>query len=213
MKVLIIASGEIESSRLREEYIDNEFNQIICADGGAKYAVENNIIPDVIIGDLDSLDEEIVRLCKKKSITINKYPTRKDKTDLELAVDYAVHNGSSEIVIMGAIGSRMDHTLGNILILHNLLKKNVKAKIVNNNNDISIATATDNVLVNKGNYKYLSIIPLFGGAVLTSCGLEYEVNNTNFEFGSTLGISNSIVKQDATLHIKKGTCIVIKSND
>lgn len=211
MKILIISNGTIENKNIFINSVD-EADFIICADGGAKYFIDFNIYPDIIVGDLDSIDEKVLSFMKKKNIKFYKFSTRKDKTDTELALDYAVEMGAKEITLLGAVGTRIDHTLANIMLLKKLLKKGIKSKIINNYNEIYI---TDSYLMLEGTEGYyISLIPLtevVRGVTLR--GFEYETTDKDFNMDSSFGISNKIINKKGEISIKEGTCLVIKSRD
>lgn len=211
MKILIISNGTIEDKSILVNAID-EADYIICADGGAKYFIDLDTYPDIIVGDLDSIDEKTLSKMKRKNIKFYKFPEKKDKTDTELAIDYAVEIGGKEITLLGAIGTRLDHTLGNIMLLKKLLKKGIKSKIINAHNEIYI---TKDYLSLEGTEKdYISLIPLtevVRGVTLK--GFEYETTNKDFMMDSSFGISNKIINGKGEIEIKEGICLIIKARD
>jgi thiamine pyrophosphokinase len=116
MKALILVNGELyRPDVLRSRIIAEAFDMVLGADRGALYAHTLNVTLDTIIGDLDSLsDLEQQGISKAKFIS---YPARKNETDLELALLYAKEQGAYQIVMVGAMGGRMDMTIGNILLI------------------------------------------------------------------------------------------------
>ncbi len=211
MKVLIIGSGTIKKTKIIKTY-STFSDYIICADGGASYALRENIKPNLILGDLDSIDNDDLDVIRKENINIKKYPTNKDKTDMELAIEEALKAGAKEITMMGAIGTRLDHTMCNIMLLYPLLKRNIKAKIVDENNVIYMINKR--IKINKNKKKYISIIPLFSNIYgVSTKGFKYEVKNQEFKLFSTLGISNELLEDEGEINIDKGICLVINSKD
>ncbi|RKD34370.1 thiamine diphosphokinase [Thermohalobacter berrensis] len=211
MKTLIISNGDIKDY----EVLKNEASKvdfIVCADGGAKHLFKANLKPDVIVGDLDSITNEALGKYREEGIKFVKFPAKKDNTDTDLAIDYALQKGANEIVLLGATGTRIDHTLANIFLLYKLLKKGVKAKIIDSHNEIYI---TDNKLkISKDINTFVSIIPFLGDVEgVTLKGFEYETNNIDIKFSSTLGISNKVISDKGKVKIKDGVCLVIKSRD
>ena len=136
MRAIIISNGNFNIKTL--EKIRNSSDMIICADGGANYLYESDILPDMIVGDLDSVREDALLYYKKSDVLFHQFPSKKDNTDTELAVDFAVDAGACEIVLLGSTGSRLDHTLANIMLLLKLFKKGIKAKVIDENNEIYI---------------------------------------------------------------------------
>src|SRR5665213_4601129 len=113
LKVIIFLNGDLSDLSLVQPEIDNRTMLIGC-DGGTSYILALGYKPAVIIGDFDSLDKDSTDL---KDTTYVRYPTDKDYTDSELAIRYAAEQGCDQIILAGALGTRLDHLLGNILLL------------------------------------------------------------------------------------------------
>lgn len=211
MKIVVLGSGTLLKESIILQ-IAKDAKYIICADGGVKHLFEYGLTPDIVVGDLDSISSKNLEIIKEKGIKIIEFPTNKDYTDLELALEQAALLGAKEVVIGGVIGTRLDHTMGNILILNKMNKENIKATIVDNNNEISLLDESEAVFDNT--HKYISIIPVSNeGAVVSTEGFKYEVSNRKFEYSSLLGVSNEILGKRGKIKIHKGTCLIIKAND
>lgn len=211
MKGLLISGGEKPSKELLLKLCEKS-DFIICADGGLNYLVDLNIVPNILVGDLDSVDEKAKIYIEENSIEVIKLNPEKDESDTEMALKHLIDKGIKEINIISAIGSRMDHTLGNIFILKRLYNISVNATIVNDNNEI-IYMETESRKIFKDNFKYLSIIPLDEKLIYTTQGMKYEVSDLELEFGSTQGLSNEIIKKEANIIVNEGSCLIIKSRD
>ena len=210
-KGLIIASGNIGDLAMLEEEI-KEHDYIICADGGVKHIYGMQINIDAVIGDLDSVDESFPEYVSEKNIAIIEFPIEKDETDTELAVDYLIEEGYGYITLVGVIGSRMDHTFANILLLKRLALKNVKGKIIDGNNTIFFANSY--IRLKRKKNHYVSIIPISTSGVTVSLkGFYYPLENSHIEYGTTLGISNKIVEDIGEIHISKGEALIFHSRD
>ena len=211
MKALLVSGGSIESIKLLKE-IAKDMDFIICADGGTDYCIKANLIPNIIIGDLDSISKKGLNFIEENNISIVKFPVKKDNTDTELAIDYLIEKGFIDITLLGAIGSRMDHSLGNILLLKKLKDKNIKGKIIDHHNIIYLV---DNKLKVKSRANfYVSIIPITDNGIEVSLkGFEYPLFEAKLEFGSTLGISNSVSENYGFIEIHNGMALVIISKD
>lgn len=211
MKCVIIANGDISNYKGIRKII-NDCDFIICADGGAKHLLKINILPHMIVGDLDSIDEDAKKKFEDSNVVFYKFPKKKDYTDTELAIEYAIKKGATEIIFLGAIGSRMDHTLANITLLLPLLKKGVKGKIVNEHNEIMVVNKEMEIEGAIGDL--LSIVPLtpkIEGVTLK--GLEYPLDDETILMGSSIGISNKFVGRKATISVRKGNVLLIKARD
>lgn len=120
---------------------------------------------------------------------------------------------STKITIIGAIGTRIDHTIANIHILKEALDKNIKARIINQNNEIWLINK-DEEIEKSDQYKYISVIPLTNTVTgLTITGMKYPLKNYTLSIGNSLGISNEQIEKKATIQLKTGILIIIKSRD
>lgn len=208
MKAVIIACGEdIDNEVLMGEIESSDC--IICADGGGEIAYSRGITPDYLIGDLDSINPEILEIFKEKSVEIIKYPRDKDYTDTELCLYKALEIGCMEICIIAGVGSRIDHSLGNIGLLHLISKKGGKGYILSGKSSIYLCNDSIRLCGEVGDT--ISIIPFNGNAKgLKSSGLRFELNNTDIEFGKPIGISNEMTEKEFSIEIEKGEILVIK---
>jgi len=181
---------------------------IICADGGVKWAITNNIDPDMIVGDLDSISDTLLFYYQRKNIPIQSYPKDKDETDTHIAITIALQKGASEITILGGIGNRMDHSMGNILLLIRIAQKGVKAKLVNQNNVIFVSNKRIFLDAEPGNI--LSILP-YGDNVKIhqTYGLQYPIINRVLPIDFPFGISNIITEKQAWIDIESGWIVFI----
>lgn len=202
LKALLILNGEkVNSTTILKLKDESDF--ILSADGGTDYCVELGIIPDLVIGDLDSISPKTLDILKKKEVPINVFPIKKDKTDSQLSIEYLMDKGAEEITIIGAIGSRIDHTLANILLLKTIKDKGIKGKIVHNNNIIYIID--DELIMDKKNGYFVSIIPIESKGVLVSLkGFEYNLSKVKIDFASTLGVSNFVIDEKGYIKVHEG---------
>lgn len=211
MKCIVICNGNSISEELLEEYRDkNTF--LICADGGADKLRELKTVPDILIGDFDSISEETMNLYRKNGVEILNFPPEKDYTDSELAVETAVNRGFKEIVILGGIGSRMDHTFANIQLLKKIYDCGCKGIIADENNRIQLIS--DNIsLENPGGYR-VTLLPLTPSVEgITTKGLYYPLENFTMVQGSTRGVSNEFIGEKASVNITGGLLLVFLSRD
>ncbi len=211
MGALIIASGtELNKDILLQLLKINDF--IICADGGLNYIEKYNVIPDAILGDFDSVKEDTLKKYKKLCKNIVQFEKEKDLTDTEIAIDYAVQNDYYDVTLICASGSRLDHTIANIMLMEKYNEVGVNIKIIDNNNEIQLIREKL-VLKNKKKY-FTSIVPItkiVKGINLK--GFKYKLIDKDVSRGSTLCISNYIVDDFAEISIKEGTALVFTSKD
>lgn len=157
MNTLIISGGNINKEFLQKILKENEYDKIIAADKGLEILNEINVKPDYIIGDFDSVNKEILE--QYKNIPITYLKPEKDFTDTHMALKYAIEHRATKTTIVGAIGTRFDHSIANIHILKEALENNVEAEIIDENNKIKLVNKEIKIK-KEDDYKYVSVIPL-----------------------------------------------------
>lgn len=212
MKSCIILNGEINNYKLIKSKINNEdYDYIICADGGANHTYKMDIIPDFIVGDLDSAKDNIINYYKNNNVKFKKFPCKKDETDTELCIYLSNILNCKEIHIIGALGGRLDHTLANINILSAIKKLGIKCKIISDKEEVFIAI-NEEIEIEGTIGDIISVIPINGDAYgVTLENLEYPLNNYNMKFGTPLGISNVMLDNKCTIKVEKGSLIIIRN--
>lgn len=213
---LIICGGKIENYDYYSSYIE-EADLIICVDSGAVHAKAMNLKPHILLGDFDSITKEDYDHFLDMGVNFKEYPAEKDETDTELAVEYAISQGCTKIMIVGGIGTRFDHTLANIFLLKKMLDKGVEGWIIDEYNRISLIK--DYIKIKKERDTKVSLLPLSDTVHgITTSGLYYPLNNSKMEIGPTRGISNEFVDAKglgdyAEISIKAGLLLVILARD
>lgn len=213
MKTLIITGGKINKNFAKKYLKSNKYDIIIAVDKGLETIDYLKLEPQYILGDFDSVNTKILEKYKTQNIKIIKLNPEKDLTDTHSAIDLALEIKSTEITILGAIGTRLDHTMANIHILKQALDKNIKAKIVNEKNEIELINK-EIIIKKDDNYKYVSIISLTTNVTgITIEGMKYIINDYTLSIGDSLGVSNEQIDKEAKISIKTGILVVIKSKD
>ena len=157
MNILIITGGNINKEFLENILQENKYNKIIAADKGLESLNKINVKPDYIIGDFDSVNKEILE--QYKNIPITYLKPEKDFTDTHMALKLAIKQGAKKVIIVGAIGTRFDHSIANIHILKEALENNIEAEIIDEHNKIRLIN-TYTRINREDKYKYISLIPL-----------------------------------------------------
>lgn len=207
-RFVIIANGDIRDydwhrSQLRKE------DYMICADGGVRHALAMGIVPQLVLGDFDSTPPEIMAgldpdLCRREH-----FPAEKDATDTEMVLDWCLAKDPAEILMMGLLGSRLDHTLANIFLLAKI-PEGIKATIINEQNEIFLCRDKRELEGCPGDC--LSILPLTPNIQFVSTrGLKYILADDTLNFGSTRGISNEMAREHGSVKIGEGLALVIKA--
>lgn len=209
MRCIILAGGEIRDYDFFSSYLKEE-DFIICADSGLRHAHALGKQPDIILGDFDSVDPALQE--DYSQVECLSFPPEKDQTDTEIAIDVACEKGASEVILMGATGGRLDHTMGNVHCLVKLLDRNIKGSIVDEYN--SLILIKDKAVFHKNKGSYVSLIPFAGDVKgITTKGLKYPLENAVIKVGTTLGISNECIDSIGEVRIKEGILIGVQSRD
>lgn len=208
MKAAVICHGSITDFEFHRSLLE-DCDLIICADGGAFHAKKMNIVPHVIIGDFDSCTKEFAQ--SFAGARIIEYPPEKDDTDAQLAVEYALSKGAEYIMLLGATGTRIDHTVANLGLLLLIADRGAFGEIINEYNRVTIIKGR--VLV-KGRGSLFSLIP-YGGDVkgVTLKGFKYPLNGFTLKLGSSRGVSNELLEDTGEISIAKGRLLVIRTRD
>lgn len=188
---------------------------MIAVDKGLEKLHEIGVIPNHIVGDFDSVDPKILQNYQKNpQITFHQYQAEKDNTDTDIAIRLAIQLKSTNITILGALGKRIDHAIANIHILKYALDAEIPCEILDHYNRIYLIKEKHTLSKNKIYGKYISLIPLTTEVEgITLKGFKYPLKNRALSIGSSLGISNEIVEETATIELKRGILIVIESGD
>lgn len=185
-------------------------DRLICADGGARTALALGLTPKVVVGDLDSLDETQQAQLKRRGCRLDVYPVAKDWTDLELALKLAVEEGATEIVVLGALGGRIDQELANILLLLLPELEGVPTRIVDEQQEMFVARGEAMITGQAGDI--VSLIPL-GSDVngIVTEGLLYPLRDEPLRIGPARGLSNVMIAPVARVTLTSGVLLVVHS--
>ncbi len=214
MNCLIIAGGSLEDTFGVSIYEDDKPDFLLAADKGMEFCYRNKIKPDVILGDFDSANPEILDYFRQEQVEIQSYPKEKDWTDTELAVRFAIGKGAKSIRILGATGGRMDHFLGNLEVLKLGLDQKVSIFLLDPQNFICMFQGYLKLYKREQIGKYVSFIPYTDVVEdVTLTGFRYNLNHATVKKGSTLCISNEIQEPVAEVHTGAGIMIMIEAVD
>lgn len=211
MKAAVVSHGEVRDYPYTASII-KDCDLIVCADGGVEHVLKCGMVPNAVVGDLDSVSSNAIQEVYHKKIDIVKYPRDKDYTDTQLAINYAIEKGASEILLIGSVGDRIDHSLANIFLMIKLEKANIKCCLLNEKNAIYITGKEIKLRAKIGDI--VSLIPVGGDAkgVYTE-GLQYKLSGRDLEMGEPLGISNIVTEEEFTVRVTSGFLLVIMSRD
>ena len=205
MKAFIYTGGEINAANITEHPKGDDL--IIAADAGWHTAKALGEAPSILLGDMDSLGRADI----PDKVERLQVPAEKDFTDTQLAVETALKKGASEIVIIGGLSGRLDHTLSNLAILEDLSQKNIHAVITDGNNRVRYLHATSMLLARSG-FRYLSLLTLSEKAKGVSVeGCTDPLKNATLCRNFQYAVSNEITGNCALISVRKGGLYVVES--
>ena len=215
IKTLILAGGEIQQDFAKKYMADFEPLYVIAADRGQEFCAWACLTPDCVVGDYDSVESDILEDFRGiKSIQWVDLIPEKDDTDTEAAVRLAIEKGSASVSILGATGSRIDHVLGNIQLLYQLHQAGVEGFLVDACNRIRLVSGTCVIARAQQYGQYLSVLPFLNSLTdVTLQGVKYPLEHGKISMGTTLGISNEIIDEQAEISVGTELALVIESRD
>ncbi|GGH74800.1 thiamine pyrophosphokinase [Pullulanibacillus pueri] len=186
--------------------------QWIGVDRGTLHLLENGIIPLKAFGDFDSIDEMERQVITEKNIELHTFQPEKDKTDLEIALDWVLAQAPDRCFIIGATGGRLDHELMNIQML--VKYGSNKLLLMDRQNIVTLLNAGAYNMTKDTRYPYLSLVAFSRKITgITMEGFKYPLSNASLSWGESLCISNEFVQEHATISIEEGIAICIRSHD
>ena len=208
-KYVIFLNGEYKYSQQFMDKLVSENAACFCADGGANFAFKYGKMPEVIVGDLDSIEKKVLEYYKSKNILIKKFPKDKDFTDFELILKEINKisenkNFVEKIFVVGGLGKRIDMTLSNLFIM-----EKYKNLVFLQENEEIFYTEKSFVLKNKKDCEF-SIIPISEKVEkLTLKGFRFETDKIDVKRESSRLVSNVICGDEASVEFESGKMIII----
>lgn len=211
MKCIIMANGDygdIENYR----WLVEEADIILCADGGANYAYKMDVIPAHIVGDMDSILPQVKEYFERYKVPFKKYPRRKDFTDTQLILELTEELGASEIILIGSLGKRLDHTLSNLYCGADLVLRG--KKIWHYSPECSVHLVNNEIVIHGEIGDKVSVLAL---SDLTEGvyeeGFEYPLENVILEKWNPYAISNILKEEKGVIRVKAGLLLVLHYHD
>lgn len=219
-KVLIVTGGTIVDDLAKEYLLNKHYDVIIAVDGGLEVVDRWDQMPQYIVGDFDTVSPDIIKEYKqlvgtgKEAPRVMEYDSAKDATDTEIALRFALERNPSFIHILGATGSRLDHTLANLHLLRLGLEYGIPIEIIDQVNKIYMIDDNHTLNKNKLYGKYVSILPFTEMVTnITLKGFQYPLKDKTLSLGESIGVSNEVIDEVASIEIGQGILIIIESKD
>ena len=215
MKFLIVSGGSLNKEFVTKVVGQGRYDRILAADSGMNALYAAVVTPDIIIGDFDSADKKILAFFQQnKEIDFCTLNPEKDDTDTEFAIRESIRRGADSITIIGGTGTRLDHVLGNISLLGIGLEEGVRMELLDAHNRICMIDHSVTLKKKEQYGNYLSLIPYNGNVTgVTLKGLKYPLHDYTMGGFNSLGISNEIVDDEASIELTSGQLLVIESRD
>ena len=209
MLAVVVADGEPAPE---DADVAKGADLVVAADGGARWLASLALRPDLVVGDLDSLDRGEVRQLQESGTRVISHPAEKDASDTELAIEAAIMAGADRIVLLGAFGgSRLDHELANLMLLAEPAFSQVDLRQQRGATLVRCLSGNRSLTIEVGMGGTVTLLPLGGDAmgVLTR-GLRYELDEETLLVGRSRGLSNVVIGEPTSVSIQAGSLLVIE---
>lgn len=209
-RAIIFVNGDPPDEAFCRKLLGPE-DYLIAVDGGLRFPLSLNRLPDILIGDLDSVEESQLAIIQNMGIPILRLDVHKDETDLEVAIQHAIDAGFAVIRIIAGWGKRIDHSLTNLLILTKPQWSHIDIRLIYENMEAFIGRNGMKFEGQKGDL--ISLIPLDEEVVnVTTIGLEYELSHESLFRWNARGISNVLLSETAEIYFSSGNLLCVHIN-
>jgi len=212
VRVAIFLNGSPDSPDLLR-YVARRADLIVAADGGAGYALEAGVVPDLVVGDMDSLGEDLAREVERRGASLERHPVRKDKMDGHLAVLAARERGATTADLVCALGGRLGALFAVTHILLAAERIGLCSTVVAERGRIFVIEDGSRTVLGV-QQDSVSIFPLAGPATgVTLESMEYPLENATLEPGDTLGFHNELIGKEARISVREGALLVVHETE
>jgi len=206
-RIIIFANGEL-SDLNKARLLLREDDYFICADGGTRHALALGVQPHLIIGDMDSAEQEQLQTLKEAHVPMEQFPHEKDETDLELALNRAIDLNPRQILILAALGGRLDQTLGNLALLTDVRLERFDVKLDDGVEEVFLCREEAQIHGRSGDV--VSLIPRQGAVSgIRTQNLKWPLHNETLYPDKTRGISNEMLDDIAFVSVGSGLLLVV----
>ena len=208
MSFVIFANGRAEHPESLKRWI-KDGDRILCADGGARLCLELGLVPELVVGDFDSLGPQELERCLELGATLERHPRDKDSTDLELAVARAADLGARQALILGGWGDEPDHVLGNVMLLA-APKPRLELAMAHGDMLFQVLRAGGEQVLQGPVGGLVSVLALSAQVTgLSYQGLAFPLNNALLDQGSCRALRNRISRSPARIRIASGLLLIM----
>jgi thiamine pyrophosphokinase len=206
-RAVLFVNGELREPGAVQAFLQPS-DYLVSVDGGLRHLKSLGLRPHLVIGDLDSISAAEVLELERDGIRIQRYPVDKDETDLELALLWVLKAGYQSIRLVGALGGRLDQTLGNLFLLTLPELSGCDVRLEDGLEEVFIIRSRAEILGQAGDI--VSLLPLAGSVTgVVTAGLRYPLHGETLWFDRTRGVSNVMLENQAVVEVASGILLAI----
>ncbi|HUH16319.1 MAG TPA: thiamine diphosphokinase [Methylomirabilota bacterium] len=208
---MVVASGDFDEEDA--SWLDDA-DLLVAADGGAAALARHDRCPELLVGDLDSIEPALVERLATAGTRVERHPSSKDASDTELAIAAAVSAGATEIILLGAAGGdRLDHELANLLLLADPALVALDVRAVHGATTIRVLHGGGVAGLVGSAGDRVTLLPIGGDASgVTTHGLRWRLDGASLRMGRSRGLSNEVLAAPASVRLERGTLFVFETS-
>ncbi|MEX0626556.1 MAG: thiamine diphosphokinase [Chloroflexota bacterium] len=210
VKAIVVAGGDAASEDAT--HLPGA-EMVIAADSGAGWLDSCGVLPDLVIGDMDSIGPALLERLATLGVEVEKHPAEKDASDVELALSRAVAGGADEVVILGGLGGeRLDHELANLLLLVDPRWEGIELRMTRGGTTVQALQGGSRRELAGIAGDLVTLLPLNGDAAgVRTAGLRYPLAGETLQSGRSRGLSNEVERAPASVSLERGTLLIIET--
>ena len=214
-RCLIVTGGTIDIAFAKDFLSQRSYDYVIAADAGLEVLRPLHISPNAVVGDLDTVDKKVLEEYQNQpDIEFEIHKPEKDETDTELALLTAARQGCEAVDILGALGGRMDHAIGNIQLMYQFFCQGMEVNIYDARNRLYLLGGHKVFHREEVYGKYISFLPMTETVEgLTLRGVKYPLQRRTIGLGTSLCISNELKREEGILELERGVLLCVEAHD
>ena len=214
-RCLIVTGGTIDIAFAKDSLSQRSYDYVIAADAGLEVLRPLHISPNAVVGDLDTVDKKVLEEYQNQpGIEFEIHKPEKDETDTELALLTAARQGCEAVDILGALGGRMDHAIGNIQLMYQFFCQGMEVNIYDARNRLYLLGGHKVFHREEVYGKYISFLPMTETVEgLTLRGFKYPLQRRTIGLGTSLCISNELKREEGILELERGVLLCVEAHD
>ena len=206
MKAVILAGGDIVVTEALRG-LCGDASLVIAADSGLRHAAALGLSPDIIVGDFDSVTEEV--LAEYPDLPKLEHPPEKDLLDLELALNHAQEQGATEHLIVGGLGNRFDQSLAALFIAARRKREGYNVSLQSGDRAVYLLAGEDEVRLELPPNQLFSLLSLAERSTVSVANAKYPLERFDLSFGVGLGVSNEVARSPLRVELHSGLVALI----